>query len=350
MSSKKNILVAPLNWGLGHATRCIPIIKKLISEQYNPIIASDGSALDLLKLEFPSLKAIRLPSYHIQYPKKGKNLKWKLVLTIPRIIRAVNQEKKIVEQLVLDEDLYGIISDNRFGAYSSKTPSVYITHQLNVFSGWSTFITSKIHQKISSKFNECWVPDNEVSSLSGKLTQVKSLKNLKFIGPLSRFKIIHTEKKYDLLVLLSGVEPSRTKLEQNILQQLENFKGKVLIVQGKLDSERNVFKDKNLEIHNYMLADELELAINQSSQILSRSGYSTIMDMAKLQKKCFFIPTPGQTEQEYLAGHLHHSKVAPYSLEKDFKLEMINRVDDFSGFENSSFALPSDLFHLFQRK
>jgi UDP:flavonoid glycosyltransferase YjiC (YdhE family) len=78
-SANKTILIAPLNWGLGHATRCIPIIKALQENNYIPIIASDGIALELLQKEFPYVQTLKLPSYKIEYAKNGKNFKWKLL-------------------------------------------------------------------------------------------------------------------------------------------------------------------------------------------------------------------------------------------------------------------------------
>ena len=180
MISKKNILVAPLNWGIGHPTRCIPIINKLIDLDFNPIIASDGEALQLLQKEFPKLKSIELPSYNIKYPKNGVFLKWKLIFNTPRFLKTIKREEKCVEKLIESENLFGIISDNRFGVRSDKIPSVFITHQLNVLSGKTTFLSSKIHQKIINKFNECWIPDvNTENSLTKKLTHSNKVKRSK---------------------------------------------------------------------------------------------------------------------------------------------------------------------------
>ena len=174
MGNNQKIIVAPLNWGLGHATRCIPIIKALIETGYKPVIASDGAALQLLKKEFPQLEYIALPSYQIQY---GKNLKTSLLLKTSKITKAARSEYNVVNQYVNNEkDLVGIISDNRFGVYSKKVPSIYLTHQLNVLSGWSTFFTTAMHQSIMGNFNECWVPDEIGSIFSGKTIEKTSIK------------------------------------------------------------------------------------------------------------------------------------------------------------------------------
>ena len=152
MKMKKNILVAPLNWGLGHATRCIPIIKALEENNFNPIIASDGVALALLKKEFPHLVSVELPPYDISYAEKGKNFKWKLLAQMPKMFKAVYGERKIVNQIVENHSIDGIISDNRLGVYSRKIPSIFMTHQLNVLSGKTSWLTTKVHSKFISKF------------------------------------------------------------------------------------------------------------------------------------------------------------------------------------------------------
>ena len=334
MTSKKNILVAPLNWGLGHASRCIPIINQLLEQDFNPIIASDGEALELLKKEFTKLKHVELPSYKIEYPINGKFLKWKLLSLTPKILKATKSEYKIVQKLVASENLCGIISDNRFGVRSNKVPSVIITHQLNVLSGVTTFFTSKLHQNIINKFDECWIPDDKDLNYSGKLSRTDSIKKQKHIGVLSRFKKENLAIKYDLLVLLSGVEPSRSQLEQKLLSELKNYKGTVLFVKGKVGHQQTSVVKENITLCNFLLTSELQSVLNQSNLVLARSGYSTIMDLATLNKKVFFIPTTGQYEQEYLATYLQEFKVAPFATQDKFRIEMLQEVKGFSGFIN----------------
>ena len=349
VSSKKKIIVAPLNWGLGHATRCIPIIRALIENNFEPIIASDGSALTLLQKEFPQLISYQLPSYNIRF-SKGNRLKYKLFLNIPRFLIAAKKEREVTEEIVAKENVAGIISDNRFGARSVKIPSVYITHQLNVLSGNTTSITSKFHQRIISMFDECWVPDDiNKPRLSGDLSGVKkeSLK-IKFIGTISRFKREQRTKKYDLLIVLSGPEPQRSILENKLLVQLKEYDKKVLLVRGVISYDQVTYINEKVEVVNYMLTKQLQQAFSESELILSRPGYSTIMDLVKLEKKAFFIPTPGQFEQEYLANRMDDLNVAPYSHQDHFELRMIGKVKDYTGFrraENES--LNSELFKLF---
>ena len=335
MTSKKNILIAPLNWGLGHAARCIPVINQLLEQGFNPIIASDGKSLELLKKEFPDLKSIALPSYNIQYANNSAFLKWKLLSLIPKILKATKAEYKIVQKLVVSEKLCGIISDNRFGVRSNKVPSVIITHQLNVLSGVTTFITSKLHQNIIKKFDECWIPDDKDLNYSGKLSRTDSVKKQKYIGILSRFKKMDLPTKYNLLVLLSGVEPSRSQLEQKLLSELKNYKGSVLFVRGKIEPQQTAAIKENITLCNFLLTSQLQTALNQSNLVLARSGYSTIMDLAILNKKVFFIPTMGQYEQEYLAKYLSNLKIAPYATQEKFEIKMLEDINGFRGFLKS---------------
>ena len=183
---QKNILVAPLNWGLGHATRCIPIIKALEENDFTPILASDGDALAMLRKEFPHLKSLELPSYQIEYAKDGADFKWKMLKSMPKMMESILDEKKIVKRWVKEFDLMGVISDNRLGVFSKKVSSVFITHQLNVLTGNTTWITSKLHQHIIKKFDECWVPDYEdAPNLTGKLGHLKTpIDHIKYIRQL----------------------------------------------------------------------------------------------------------------------------------------------------------------------
>lgn len=330
---KKRILVAPLNWGLGHATRCIPIINALLQYNYTPIIASDGVALNLLKKEFPDLIFDELPPYNVTYSKKARLFKWKLLMDSPKLLNAINEEKKATEVLLKKYTIDGIISDNRLGVCSKTVPSVFITHQLNVLSGSTTWLSTKIHQNIIKKFNECWVPDNEFSpNLSGKLGHTtNSSLPIKYLGPLSRFKKDKQPYNYKLMVLLSGPEPQRTLLEEKLLNELKTYNGNILFVRGVIENKVSVSQVDNFTIYNFMKSDDLCFAINTSEVILSRSGYTTVMDLAKIGKSAFFIPTPGQFEQEYLAKMLNELKLVPTCSQDEFKTELLNQIEDYKG-------------------
>jgi uncharacterized protein (TIGR00661 family) len=357
MTFKKRILVAPLNWGLGHATRCIPIINALIEQRFEPVIASDGAALELLKKEFPNVICIELPSYNITYSKHGFLFKWHLLKKFSKLLRTFKKENHVVQNIIETYDISGIISDNRFGVYSTnkKIPSVYITHQLRVLSGLSTWISSKMHQKIIKKHHECWIPDFESTpNLSGKLGHLKEyIINLNYLGPLSRFKRKPvTHSVYDIMVLLSGPEPQRDLLEQKVLHELKTYKGSIIVVQGVIENTQKVTQlNKNMTIYNFMTSAELEATIQNSHILISRSGYTSVMDFSTLEKKVFFIPTPGQTEQLYLAKRFDKMKIAPYCKQSDFSLDNLKKIESYSGFghfkKETNFK---ELFDLFERE
>lgn len=352
MSNSKNIIVAPLNWGLGHATRCIPIINELQKNGFTPIIASDGIALSLLIKEFPTLRHIKLPSYNIMYTKNGFYLKLKLLSNIPKLIKAVRKERLIINSLVDQENIYGIISDNRFGVYHKNVTSIYITHQIKVFSGVTTTITSKIHQNIIKKFNECWIPDiKHKLNYSGELSNTSNTKiNFKYIGVLSRFKKNNTPNLYDYLIILSGPEPQRTTLEDKLFLELKHSTKKIAFIKGVIEQKQIITKKNNIIFHNFMTTKELELIINQSNLIIARSGYTTIMDLVTMNKKAFFIPTPGQHEQSYLAKRLKKSGYFNYCKQEDFKEEMLEVFNEFKPlYLKDKFSIDfNELFNCFQ--
>lgn len=346
----KKIIVAPLNWGLGHATRCIPIIQALLDSGFEPIIASDGAALELLKKEFPKVISFELPSYNVAYAQQGKNFKWKMLVQLPKIVNAIKKERAKINKILTAYQFDGIISDNRLGVYSKNVPSVFITHQLNVLTGRTTWITTKLHEKYIQKFTECWVPDVEFGqNLSGKLGHSTALKkNIKYIGPISRLAKKTMPVKYDLMVLLSGPEPQRTLLEEKIISELEFYTKKVVFIRGVIEKNQTIEQKGLVTFYNYMNSQELENTFNESNHILCRSGYTTVMDLAKLNKKAFFIPTPGQFEQEYLAKKFDKEGIIPACRQEKFKIRKLDKIDFYKGFTNYSKKITwAELFDLF---
>lgn len=351
---KGSILVAPLNWGLGHATRCIPIIKALQQHGYNPLIASDGAALDLLKKEFPELDFFTLPSLKIKYARKGFWFKFKIILQIYRLYQCTAQERKFLKRLSSKIELKGIIADNRLGLYHETIPCAIISHQLKVYSGSTTQLTSRLHQFFIKKYDECWVPDNaDKPNLSGRLSHLKQTTiNLKYIGLLSRFELKEESLQYDILILLSGPEPQRSLLEKKMLKAFKDYDGKVIMVRGVVEDEEVIYFENSIKIINYLKAQPLEKLILQSKIVIARSGYTTLMDLAKLNKKAFFIPTPGQYEQQYLAKRLMANHLAPFCQQQQFKLEQLKKIDFCSGLSNGIFNSVnfSRVFNLFDGK
>ncbi len=349
----KRILVAPLHWGLGHATRCIPLIRELMRIGHEVILASDGGALNLLRKEFPDLTSIELPSYNIEYSKKGSMFKLKLFMNLPHIRKTIGRERKVIKKMVKEGRIDGIISDNRLGVYSKKVPSVFITHQLNVLSGNTSWLSSKAHQKVIRKFDECWVPDIEgPGNLSGKLGHLKKPSfSVKYIGLLSRMKRKELPVVYDILCVLSGPEPQRSMLEDKLVGSLDGTDKKVMLVRGVVEEEFRSETRNNITIVNFLTSEGLEEVINQSELIIARSGYTTIMDLAALDKKAFLIPTPGQYEQEYLAERLRLQRLVPSCKQDEFSIEKLAKVSDYKSLSRyeTNFKL-HNLFHLFERE
>lgn len=346
---KNKIIVAPLNWGLGHASRCVPIIHFLVENNFTPVIASDGNALELLQKEFPGLEFLDLPSYGISY---AKNLKLGLLFQFPKVLRAIKNERKVIANyLEQDKEVVGIISDNRLGVRNSKIPSVYLTHQVNVLAGFVTFISSKIHQFYIKKFDECWVPDTKDNLFSGALSKTNNqILGLKYIGVLSRFKKGNLPIINDVLILLSGIESQRKSLEDKLLSEFANYQGRVVVVQGLIENKQTIIETKGIKMYNYLLSSEVEKEIKQSQIVVCRSGYSSIMDLAVLDKKAIFIPTPNQPEQEYLASYLEGKKMAPFSLQNELTKEKIKVVSNYKGLSSEKTLLDPDLLCLFKRK
>lgn len=332
---KLKILITPLNWGIGHATRCVPIIDALLQQKFEPIIASDGDALLLLKEQFPKLTFYTLPSYKISYPKQGFLMHLHLFLQSRKILKVIKEEKKVIAKIIKKEAINGIISDNRFGAYSTKIPSVYITHQLKVKSGLTTFISTKLHQTFIKNFTEVWIPDNKNSEYSGELSAKSIPLRKKFIGILSRLTKDNLPIKNDILVLLSGPEPQRTLLEKKLITEFKTSNKKILFVRGLVNVKENLEDFNACKIVNYLNQQNLQKEMNRSKMVIARSGYSTIMDVAKLNKKVFFIPTPGQSEQIYLAHFLKRKKMAPFVKQHKFNLNTLKEIENYSGFKDT---------------
>ena len=330
-SSKPRIFLSPLDWGLGHATRCIPIIKALLELDCNVIIGADKATYILLKKEFPNLQFVRMSGYEIKYSRKIGGLYLKMLAQMPRIITVIRQENDHLQQIIKEYSIDAVISDNRFGLYTSLVPCIYITHQLNIKTG--NFLSDKIanytHHHFIHKFSSAWIPDFEHDGLAGELSHPKNLPaKTVYLGALSRFEpLAAMPKKYDVLISLSGPEPQRTIFEEKILAQCSQIKGTILLIRGLPGSSENLaHSQNNLTAVNHLTAVELNLALLQSDMIIARSGYTTIMDLAKLKKKAILVPTPGQTEQEYLADYLMERKYFYSVTQKHFELKDVLEV------------------------
>lgn len=324
---KPKVLIAPLDWGLGHATRCIPIIKILLITGFEVIIAGEKAQKELLQKEFPEVRFVELKGYQLKYAKKNWQTVLKIIFQIPKILISVNRENRFLQRFLKHENIQIIISDNRYGFYSSKIFSVFITHQLFIktpFGKRVENILQKINYRFINKFTCCWVPDFEKENiLAGELSHPLFFPKtpVHYIGLLSRFeKIEPSIIKNDVLIILSGPEPQRTIFENLLIQQLKINTQKIVFVRG-LPGEKNTLNIPGVEVYNHLSSTELNKIICSSEFIISRSGYSTVMDLVKLGSKSILIPTPAQTEQEYLASFLLKNKIACCVEQKNFSLQ-----------------------------
>lgn len=334
VTSKKRILVAPLDWGLGHATRCMPVINEFLRQGCEVQIASSGDALILLKQELPELKFHSIAPYRAEY-SSSLPFTIKILLQTPKFLRAINQEHREIREIVEQEKIDLIVSDNRYGCWSSTIPSIFISHQLNlkapIFSGLANYFQGRAIRK----FSACWIPDNLCGeSLTGDLTSTKL--KVENIGVLSRLEWRESAIRYDVIAILSGPEPQRTIFEKLVIAGLKQTGKRCLIVRG-LPGQASRTDDGTVELVSHLSSKEMNKAILESELVISRSGYSSIMDLAVLGKKAIFIPTPGQTEQEYLAAYLSAEKIAFTMKQSEFNLkEALNSVSDYSGFTRVS--------------
>ena len=227
-----------------------------------------------------------------------------------------------------------------------------MTHQLNVMTGNTTWFTSILHQQIIKKHNECWVPDIEgIPNLTGKLGHIENPDfNLKYIGPLSRMHKKETPKQYDLMIILSGPEPQRGLLEEKLKVEILGYKGNVVFIKGIIEKDQIKEQIENVTFYNFMNSRQLEQTFNESETVLCRSGYTTIMDLVKLEKKAFFIPTPGQYEQEYLAKKLKEEGLVPYAKQDDFRIENLREIENYKGLPLIETPINwSNLFEVFEK-
>ena len=334
---RKRILVSPLDWGLGHASRLVPIIRELIHNDAKVIIASHGKSASFLKIEFPELEHIELKGIHVSYPTDRKGMVLKMVRLASRFYVSIHKEHLRTKKIVRDYRIDGIISDNRYGVWSKSKPSILLTHQLFIKAPIGQKHIQKITQKFINRFSECWVPDyGSEDNLTGELShQINIPGCVKYIGPLSRFTVNNStdEKKYDVIAIVSGPEPQKTIFKTLVVNQLRTLRIKSIVICG--DPEQNVREtDETVELVSHLSSTEMEEKIRQSKLVIARSGYSTIMDLLATNSRAFLVPTPGQTEQEYLAKmHMKQGNFF-YMEQHEFNLkEAMNIIGNYDGLD-----------------
>ena len=313
------ILIAPLNWGLGHATRCIPLIRQYIAQGDDVVLGGDGESIMLLRRTFPNLRFLDLPSLNLCYAHNTQQRGF-YIRALLTLIRFTIADHYYLRQRLAIEHFDLVISDNRFGFFSRATRCVYITHQLYVRLPKRLVcfepIARALHACIYKRYHEVWVPDyaDHNNNLAGKLAHgYRFDRKAKYIGPLSRFttSIAHlsdsrSDIQYPVIAILSGLEPHRTLFEQELIKRFRDSRVPVLIIRGKVSGPMTTTHIGAVTMVPYMHDNQLLPLMQQAQKIIVRSGYSTIMDLSVLNllAKAEFHPTPGQSEQEYLAYKL----------------------------------------------
>ena len=316
MTPNRTILFCPLDWGLGHASRSVYYIHKLLKKGDRVIIAADNAPLSLLRNEFPDLDWVRFPSfYSIRYSPVVPMFILALFYFLKIIIGSA-REHSFLKKLLKKHKPDIVISDNRFGLWNNKYFTVYITHQVSIrMPGWAKFFEKplyRLHKRIIQKFDRCWIPDKQGhDNLSGELSGKFPLpSNASFTGIASRFLLPENRSSgisnpYDIVVILSGPEPQRTILENKLLLIFHDNDKKIFFLRGKPEEKKEKLNKGNIKMANHLPSGKISLLISQAGSIICRSGYTMIMDLAALNKKALLIPTPGQTEQEYLATYMN---------------------------------------------
>ncbi|MDP2796622.1 MAG: hypothetical protein Q8N94_03835 [Methanoregula sp.] len=336
------VLLSPLSWGLGHAMRDIPIIKTLLAHDHDVTIAACGNALTALKQEFPQCRFIEFEDYPSPY-SSGSLFLPKFFFYLPILLKAVSNERQQLAK-ILAKDCYDlIISDNRLGAYSSEVPSIFITHQLHYhmpFALWPVELSAlHFNTYLHRKYDRIIVPDNPpgAQSLAGKLARPGSADTRSrafFSGILTSIQKRDLAEDLDYLILISGPEPQRTKLEELLLPSIHELDGKSMVLLGSPMRKTEITGTDTCTVKGYVSNEEKVQLMNRAKFVICRSGYTTMMELSELKKKkALFIPTPGQTEQEYLSWY--YQKQGWFHSQSQYRLNLavdVPAAQGYSGF------------------
>ncbi len=340
MQQKAHILLAPLDWGLGHAARCIPIIEALLLKNVNITVAVNGAAAQLIKNSCPQVKIeTNIPNYNISYSKNGFFTKIKLLTQLPKIKKAIKAENTWLKQYCTQHKVDIIISDNRYGFFNTNIFSVFITHQLQPITplgNWANTYLQKYLYHFIHNFNQCWVYDNlGHNALAGQLSKT-DLPNIptRYIGTHSRLNVLNIPKLYDVAIILSGPEPQRSILEHKLLAQAKHLTLSVCLVRG-ISNKESLNNEGIKKTYNLADTETINKIVNSSRFIICRSGYSSAMDYLSIGAQCIFIPTPGQTEQLYLAKYLSEKKWAITTTQNNVDLQNIIEKAKIFEFKNT---------------
>jgi UDP-N-acetylglucosamine transferase subunit ALG13 len=263
----------------------------------------------------------------VKYSRNPRLFRVKLGQQLTNILTKVNIENRWVRRFAAENPVSLIVSDNRYGFRHPSLPSIFITHQLRPRTGITAGIdhlVQKVLYRYINRFSECWIPDAASSeNLSGALghTENKPAIPLQFIGPVSRFHFLNNaEESNFLLILLSGPEPQRSIFENMLLPQLKGAQKKIVFVRGLPETNTLPLQQPNVAFYNHLTADKLNMLAQQAELVLCRPGYTSLMDMLSLKKKMIVVPTPAQSEQEYLAEYLSAKNILLKFSQQQFNL------------------------------
>ncbi len=303
-----------------------------------------------MQSEFPTIEFVDLAGYRLKYGVSRWHTILKIILQIPKILTGINREKKWLRNFIRYKHVDVIVSDNRFGLRHKNILSIFITHQLHIKTSLGKFfdlMVQKANYYFINQFNYCWVPDVTGDiNFAGELSHPKLKPNISlfYIGALSRINKEEIPVTNKLLIILSGPEPQRTIIENTILAQLKNTTYAAIVIRGLPAATIIEPPRKGISVYNHIPALSLQHLINQSEIIISRPGYSSVMDLLPLSKKCIFIPTPGQAEQEYLADWLTQNNYACTCQQDKFALaEMIEKAEKINTTNLSFLKTPEQI-------
>ena len=306
------LFYAVLNMGLGHASRSLPILREFIQKEWNVLLGSNGRALEFLRNELPEIPFVETPQYNIEYSQNGF-MAPKLLAQAPRLLKKIDEEQAFCQKIVSDFEPDLIFSDHCYGMYHRRVASYFLSHQIffelprgfNLFSGAAAKFNLKFHEKYSKVIIPDF-PSENGGLISGKLSRLPAQNAQKYFygGPLSSIPKLDCEESIDLLVSISGPEPQRTVFEKKILDQIDYIPGKKVVVLGKSESLALLKDEPGLKVYSHVPREKMITLFNCADLIVSRPGYSTLMELAETGKQALLVPTPGQTEQLYLAEHI----------------------------------------------
>jgi len=343
-SQKKKVFIAPLNWGLGHATRLLPLIKFLLAKDYEVYIGASGRSKEVLRQEVKQCKFFDFPEYPIKYPQSRFFVTRFMLIIFPKMLLAMRNEQKKLRILHKKYQFDLIISDNRFSLALGGVRSLLISHQLRYKLPWPIqkmeWLPEYFNYSHFKKYDRIIVPDIEKNkTLTGELSHnMRYLpeNKLYYLGIMTTLKqkIREVGESIDYFVIISGPEPQRTKFEKIILTQVRKLKGRVVIALGKPEKDYKIRMGSSV-IYTYLNRDKISDYLRRAKFIISRPGYTTVMEMIESGKRGLFIPTPGQIEQVYLAKYFMENNwcysISQYDLDLSTAVKIAKTYPGFPG-------------------